>query len=98
MLGASIVGTGVHASGLYVGMTRARVQNEAIAIARTQDAAVTTIADSMMRGVPEMSVEDSRQAVLVKLRRAARVDDTAERDGSRPYAAPGSDRNVDALR
>lgn len=77
---ASIVGPGVDASGLYVGMTRGRAHNEAIAIARRQDAAVTAIADSMMRGVPEVSVEDSRQAALVELRRAATAADLADSD------------------
>ncbi|WP_404434639.1 hypothetical protein [Microbacterium lacus] len=84
---ASIVGPGVDASGLYVGMTRGRVHNEAIAIARTPDAAVTAIADSMMRGVPEVSVEDSRAAALVELRRAARMShDVVQREESGPVA------------
>jgi hypothetical protein len=77
---ASIVGPGVDASGLYVGLTRGRVHNEAIAIARTQDAAVALVAESMMRGVPEVSVEESRAAAVVELRRAARAVDAARSD------------------
>ena len=69
---ASIVGPGVDASGLYVGMTRGRVHNEAIAIARTAAAARDQIADSMMRGIPEISIDDSVRAARTELGRAAR--------------------------
>jgi exodeoxyribonuclease V alpha subunit len=69
---AAIVGPGVDASGLYVGMTRGRAHNEVIAISRTQDAAVATIADSMARGVPEVTIDDSRRAATIELQRAAR--------------------------
>ncbi|MGN6221670.1 MAG: AAA family ATPase [Microbacterium sp.] len=67
----SIVGPGVDASGLYVGMTRGRVHNEAIAIAWTADAALDRIADAMMRGVPEVSLDDSVRAARGELSRAA---------------------------
>ncbi|WP_240658513.1 AAA family ATPase [Microbacterium sp. CPCC 204701] len=70
---ASIVGPAVDASGLYVGMTRGRLHNEAIAIARTPDAAREQIADSMMRGVVEVTIEDSMRAARRELGRAARV-------------------------
>ena len=69
---ASIVGPGVDASGLYVGMTRGRAHNEAIAIARTDDVARGQIADSMMRGIPEVSIDDSVRAARSELGRAAR--------------------------
>lgn len=69
---ASIVGPGVDASGLYVGMTRGRAHNEAIAIARTDAAARDQIADSMMRGIPEVSIDDSVRAARRELGRAAR--------------------------
>ena len=69
---ASIVGPGVDASGLYVGMTRGRARNEAIAIARTDAAAREQIADSMLRGVPEVSIDDSVRAARSELGRAAR--------------------------
>ncbi|MGZ0712580.1 AAA family ATPase (plasmid) [Coraliomargarita sp. W4R53] len=69
---ASIVGPGVDASGLYVGMTRGRVHNEAIAISRTDAAARDHIADSMMRGTLEVSIDDSVRAAHVELGRAAR--------------------------
>lgn len=70
---ASVVGPGVDASGLYVGMTRGRTQNEAIAIARTDAAARDVIADSMLRGIPEVSIEDSIRAARGELGRAART-------------------------
>ncbi|MEJ1154620.1 AAA family ATPase [Microbacterium marmarense] len=72
---ASIVGPGVDASGLYVGMTRGRVHNEAIAIARTAAAARDQIAESMMRGSLEVSIDDSSRAARVELSRAARTSD-----------------------
>tara|TARA_B100000378_G_scaffold202252_1_gene165554 strand:+ start:142 stop:1377 length:1236 start_codon:yes stop_codon:yes gene_type:complete len=69
---ASIVGPGVDASGLYVGMTRGRVLNEAIAVAWTREAARERVADSMMRGVQEISIEDAMRAARAELGRAAR--------------------------
>jgi hypothetical protein len=68
----SIVGSGVDAAGLYVGMTRGRSHNEAIAIAGSDSAAVDKVADSMLRGVPEVSVEDSQRTARAELGRAAR--------------------------
>lgn len=69
---ASVVGPGVDAAGLYVGMTRGRSHNEAIAIARTDAAATNQIAESMMRGIPEVSIDDSVRAARSELGRAAR--------------------------
>lgn len=78
---ASIVGPGVDASGLYVGMTRGRAHNEAIAIARTDAVARDQIADSMMRGTPEVSIDDSVRAARSELGRAARpIADAAGED------------------
>ncbi|WP_342666927.1 AAA family ATPase [Microbacterium trichothecenolyticum] len=68
----AVVGPGVDASGLYVGMTRGRVHNEAIAIAGTDAAARDRIADSMLRGIPEVSIDDSLRAARTELSRAAR--------------------------
>ncbi|MGC5224228.1 AAA family ATPase [Micromonospora sp. DT81.3] len=70
---ASIVGPGVDASGLYVGMTRGRAHNEAIAISHTEAGARDAIADSMLRGTPEVSVDDSVRAARTELGRAART-------------------------
>jgi thymidylate kinase len=73
---ASMVGPGVDASGLYVGMTRGRTHNEAIAIAGTSAAARDRIADSMLRGIPEVSIDDSIRAAHTELSRAARPPET----------------------
>lgn len=70
---ASIVGPGVNASGLYVGMTRGRLHNEAVAIAHTAATARDQIADSMMRGTPEVSIDDSERAARTEHGRAART-------------------------
>jgi exodeoxyribonuclease V alpha subunit len=86
---ASIVGPGVDASGLYVGMTRGRAHNEAIAIARTQDAAVAAIADSMTRGVPEVTLDDSRRAATIELRRAARPEPQMATGPATPLGTSG---------
>lgn len=74
---ASIVGPGVDAAGLYVGMTRGRTHNEAIAIAGTAAAARDRIADSMLRGMPEVSINDSIRAAQSELSRAARPPEAA---------------------
>lgn len=95
---ASIVGPGVDASGLYVGMTRGRIHNEAIAIARTQDAALEAIADSMMRGAPEVSIEDSRRAAQVELQRAARSTDAQRWVDAAPMPVPAPSAGSFGLR
>jgi exodeoxyribonuclease V alpha subunit len=69
---ASVVGPGVDASGLYVGMTRGRSHNEVLAIARTDAVARDAVAESMLRGTPEVSIDDSIRAARVELGRAAR--------------------------
>ncbi|WP_417564154.1 AAA family ATPase [Microbacterium sp.] len=69
---ASIVGPGVDASGLYVGMTRGREHNEAIAVAHTDSTAREQVANSMLRGIPEVSIDDAVRAAQVELRRVAR--------------------------
>ncbi|GAA1969013.1 hypothetical protein GCM10009776_35130 [Microbacterium deminutum] len=76
---ASIVGPGVDASGLYVGMTRGRVHNETIAIAHTSASARDKVADSMMRGTLEVSIEDSTRAARVELGRAALAPHVGDR-------------------
>lgn len=68
----AIVGPGVDAAGLYVGMTRGRIHNEAIALVRPGETAVDVIANQMTRGLPEITIEDSRQAVRAELGRTAR--------------------------
>lgn len=68
----SIVGPGVDAAGLYVGMTRGRVQNEAVALVRPGETAIDVVASQMTRGLPEVTIDDSRRAARNELSRAAR--------------------------
>lgn len=83
---ASIVGPGVDAAGLYVGLTRGRRWNEAIVVAGSADAGRRELADAMRRGVPEPTIEDSRRAAQIDLGRAARR--VAAPDVTGPVAQP----------
>lgn len=74
---ASIVGPGVDAAGLYVGLTRGRHSNEAIVVATSASEARDELVEAMRRGVPEPTIEDSRKAVRIDLARAARPPQTA---------------------
>ena len=67
----SIVGPGVDAAGLYVGMTRGRTSNTAVVIAGGPGPARELIADSMLRGLPEISIPESLRAARAELSRAA---------------------------
>lgn len=78
---ASIVGPGVDAAGLYVGLTRGRHWNEAIVVAGSADAARRALAETMRRGMPEPTVEDSRRAAHIDLSRAARRAASSEATG-----------------
>ena len=84
----SIVGPGVDASGLYVGMTRGRLHNEAIAIAWTNADAREHLVNSMMRGLQEVSVEESIRAARGELGRAARSRATDAGDAPAPLPGP----------
>ena len=75
---ASVVGPDVNAAGLYVGLTRGRVHNAAIVVARTDAAARDCLADSMRRGTPEMTMQDAVRAAEAEIRRAARERETAK--------------------
>jgi len=68
----AIVGPDVDAAGLYVGLTRGRHHNEAIAIGRTDAAAREHLAATMLRGSTEVTINDSVRAAEGELRRAAR--------------------------
>lgn len=76
----SMVGPGVDAAGLYVGMTRGRLRNDAIALVKPHQTAAGVIADAMMRGLPEMTLDDARAAARAELARAARDPDSSEQD------------------
>jgi hypothetical protein len=70
----SIVGPGIDAAGLYVGLTRGRSQNEVIVLASSVEAAKTELAASMQRHLSEETIEKSRAAARQEIGRAARID------------------------
>ncbi|WP_251450871.1 AAA family ATPase [Microbacterium sp. Marseille-Q6648] len=69
---ASIVGPGVDAAGLYVGLTRGRMHNVAVVVAGTEPAARLRAAETMLRGTPELTLQDAVRAAEAELWRAAR--------------------------
>ncbi|SBS69948.1 AAA family ATPase [uncultured Microbacterium sp.] len=69
---AAVVGPDVDAAGLYVGLTRGRVHNLAIVVARTDIDAREHLVESMQRGTPELTMQDAVRAAQAELRRAAR--------------------------
>ena len=90
---ASVVGPDVDAAGLYVGLTRGRVHNAAIVVARTDAAARDCLADSMQRGTPELTMQDAVCAAAAELRRAARERDAAVWTGP-VVGAPSAGRGI----
>jgi len=70
----SVTGPGVDAAGLYVGMTRGRWQNLYLTTTNTDRALAQELADTLRRGLPEVTVEDSREAAQRELDRAALPD------------------------
>jgi len=69
---AAYTGPGVDAAGLYVGMTRGRVANTALTIAQSAEGAIEQLADTMLRGLPEVTLGDARRSARKELDRAAR--------------------------
>ncbi|MGC5171611.1 AAA family ATPase [Microbacterium sp. DT81.1] len=69
---ASVVGPDVDAAGLYVGLTRGRLHNVAIVVARTDAVARERVAESMHRGTTEVTMQDAVGAAEAEMRRAAR--------------------------
>jgi exodeoxyribonuclease V alpha subunit len=69
---AAIVGPGVDAAGLYVGLTRGRHTNTAVVVAPNKNAAIADIAATMLRGTDEFTLSDSARAARDDLRRSAR--------------------------
>ncbi|MFE4949823.1 AAA family ATPase [Leifsonia sp. NPDC056665] len=67
----SLVGPGVDAAGLYVGLTRGREQNSVVLLAPTRTAAKAELVQMMRRQPIEESIERSRDAARRELRRAA---------------------------
>ncbi|WP_109210232.1 MULTISPECIES: AAA family ATPase [Microbacterium] len=90
---ASVVGPDVDAAGLYVGLTRGRVHNVAIVVARTDAAARECLAESMGRGTPELTMQDAARAAQAEMRRAARNREETMATGP-VVGAPGAGRGI----
>nr|WP_240977934.1 AAA family ATPase [Planctomonas sp. JC2975] len=73
----SLVGPGVDAAGLYVGLTRGRESNNIILTAPNTRAAKTALIDMLQRGTIEATIDASREAARAELRRAASPDAAA---------------------
>jgi ATP-dependent exoDNAse (exonuclease V) alpha subunit len=67
----SLVGPGVDAAGLYVGLTRGRYNNAAVLVAPTEDSARFRLVEMMQRQTLEETMDKSRAAAQIELRRAA---------------------------
>ena len=93
---AAIVGPGVDAAGMYVGMTRGRAVNFVIALATDRDAA-EDVADRMMRHSIEPTMEENRQAAWLELGRAATTLREGIEQGTRPQIVK-SDPIVSSVR
>ena len=91
---ASVVGPDVDAAGLYVGLTRGRVHNVAIVVARTDAAARECLAESMQRGTPELTMQDAVRAAQAEMRRAARARDLAAMATGPVVGAPSAGRGM----
>jgi hypothetical protein len=91
---ASVVGPDVDAAGLYVGLTRGRLSNIAIVVARTDDAARECLAESMQRGTPELTMQDAVRAAHGEVRRAARNRDLAAMATRPVVGAPSAGRGM----
>jgi hypothetical protein len=91
----AIVGPGVDAAGLYVGLTRGREWNEAVVIADTGRAARTGLVETMQRGHIEATLDDAGAAARADLAHAARRLNVPVRSDGRP--APWHDRKMRPL-
>jgi hypothetical protein len=69
----SIVGPGVDAAGLYVGLTRGRLQNIAVVVAGTDDRARDDLAATITRAAPETTIGDAVRAARRDADRSANV-------------------------
>lgn len=69
----AIVGPGVDAAGLYVGLTRGRAHNDVVVVAGTAEAAKTELAATMRRLLSEETIEKSNVAARRELLRSART-------------------------
>lgn len=67
----ALVGPGVDAAGLYVGLTRGKENNDIVLVAPTRASARSQLVEMMQRQTIEETLKASRQAARVELNRAA---------------------------
>lgn len=67
----ALVGPGVNAAGLYVGLTRGKHHNAAVLVAPTADCAKSQLVEMMQRQTLEETMAKSRAAAQTELRKAA---------------------------
>jgi ATP-dependent exoDNAse (exonuclease V) alpha subunit len=68
----ALVGPGVDAAGLYVGLTRGKDDNEVVLVAPTKASARTQLVEMMQRRSIEETLDASRVAARIELNRAAK--------------------------
>ncbi|QNE37706.1 AAA family ATPase [Leifsonia shinshuensis] len=83
----SFVGPSVDAAGLYVGLTRGKDNNRVVVVAATEVAATAQLVDTMQRAVVEETIDKSRSAARMELRRAALPEAGQVRTGSPAHAS-----------
>lgn len=91
----ALVGPGVDAAGLYVGLTRGREHNAAVVVADNDRAAREQLVEMMQRGRIEATLDDARTAARLDLSHAARRVDVPTQEDGKP--APWHDRSVRPL-
>lgn len=82
----ALVGPGVDAAGLYVGLTRGRRINTAVLVADGERAARDALVDTMRRGQIEATIDDSRDAARLELGLAARRSPVPADEDGQPAA------------
>ncbi|WP_374009118.1 AAA family ATPase [Leifsonia sp. LS-T14] len=86
----SLVGPGVDAAGLYVGLTRGKIDNSVIVVAPTEASAKSQLVEVMQRGTIEETLEASRAAARAELSRAAQAAAGPVLDAGRPSVEASS--------
>lgn len=88
----SLVGPGVDAAGLYVGLTRGKLDNSVIVVAASQASAKSHLLEMMQRGSIEETLQASRTAARVEFNRAAQAlsgpSAPLSREKVGPFASP----------
>lgn len=69
----SLVGPGVDAAGLYVGLTRGKTNNSVVLVAPTAASGKSQLIETMQRGAIEETLDASRAAARLELNRAAQA-------------------------